>query len=392
MRTITLGFAFLLLAACSSLPERLDVPVTTKGNPVCGNLARKIPARKAEATLDRVSHLFESKCFAETIALGRWIRSHFREKSYSITAETLSIFVPEESASDYTLESYERTYLAILMAAAHLSIGEREAAAVELRRSYSESQAILYNFGEDPVNALLVASLWDNLGEAGSARPFWMKVQESQAELAPLHSFAKEQIARIDSSRPLAQPWNIVLVNRLPILDWKIRLASSESGYYELAPKTEFPNQCRSRSGAVLPTEPWVKKIGRRYAKDYHPLLNLKSWVRLPIGVAYGVTTFGLGLGIVVGGCAADFYAEAEGNLCEVAAEGGGALMGASGDVMDYALQPDLRRWRNVPAAVLVTAANKTSDEICWQEMSLEHRAFSASLLPVVDVAAPTSE
>ena len=156
-------------------------------------------------------------------------------------------------------------------------------------------------------------------------------------------------------------------------------------GYYDLYTKSDFPLRCSSVSGATMPSSAWVNKIKQRYAQDYHPLLNAKSWIRFPIGVAYGITTFTLGLGVTIGGCAADLSAEANGQICKLAAAGGGAMMGASGDVVSYALKPDLRRWKKVPSAIYISRAESTDKDPCWAQLQGFTGVYTHDIDPLND-------
>jgi hypothetical protein len=198
-----------------------------------------------------------------------------------------------------------------------------------------------------------------------------------------VRAFAEERLAAIDKGERLAQPWRIFALGRFPELDWSIAFLREQTSYYEISTKSPLPGSCRSRSGGLLATDDWLKKIRSRYASNYHPLLNLKSWVRLPIGIAYGVGTFAAGAGILVGGCAIDPNGNTGGIGCHYAARAGVALMSESFNVADYALKPDMRHWRRMPAAVLVTRASTPSAEECVSKIDPGFR------LAAIDLSAP---
>ena len=89
------------------------------------------------------------------ILYGEQARSEFRHKTFSLFKETGNVFVPEGAFIDYVLESYERGYLSLLLAASYASVQKQEEAKVELRQLDHELFTTLYNYGEDPVNLLL---------------------------------------------------------------------------------------------------------------------------------------------------------------------------------------------------------------------------------------------
>ncbi len=119
----------------------------------------------------------------------------------------------------------------------------------------------------------------------------------------------------------------------------------------------------------VIPTQSWFQKIAMRHSHGYHPLVNAKSWIRLPIGVIYGVSTVATGAAIVVGGCTLDAIGKTDGALCSISIEGGAALIAQSDDVVDYVLQPDLRHWKNIPAAIYLTSGESAAETSCADEI-----------------------
>jgi hypothetical protein len=85
------------------------------------------------------------------IVHGEKARSEFRHKTFSFLKETTNVFIPEGSFIDYVLESYERGYLSLLLAASYANVEKPDEAKVELRQLDHELLP-LYNYGEDPVN------------------------------------------------------------------------------------------------------------------------------------------------------------------------------------------------------------------------------------------------
>ena len=371
-----------VLTACTTLPYESTLQSSEIRDPACQvHVPHELIDDPLKA-LEMFTTLYEARCDKPALRLGRWIRQHSRDKSYSVSREIASVFMPEDVSSVYVLESYERAYLAVMMASIYLRQGDRDAAAVELRKSYGEGKALLYNYGDDPANQLLLAVFWENLGEPDSARPFWRGVSEASAEGSVVRKFADTRILEIDRGgawQPMR--WRVQALGRFPELDWSISFANSGNGYYEIKTKDRHPAACRSDSAALISTESWLKKIRLRYEAEYHPLLNAKSWVRFPIGVAYGLTAFTAGAGVAVGGCALDASAGSRGNspLCETAVRAGVYLMASSVDVTSFALRPDIRHWRQVPIAFYVSRAD-SSEDVCTQSLSARTRGVAVEL------------
>lgn len=391
--SMVVTFMTALLSSCSTSQLKLGpAPKQSDHRPIAKcplKMPHQLPQDAPEA-LDLFSDFFEAKCFREAIQLGAGIRSSFRQKTYSVSAEVFSVFMPETALSEYVLESYERAYLSFLMASAYLALGEAEDASVELRKSYSEGKAELYTYGEDPVNIFLLAAFWDNIGiiqhDSGLGRPFWQRLIGMIDTTSPVARFAIERLTAIDNGKHLDQPWRLSALGRLPAFDWSMNFAhASASGFYTLRPKGTWPRDCHSETGAVLSTASWMTKIGARYANSYHPLLHLKSWVRLPIGLAYGATTAAAGVGVALGGC---YITNGSRNGCEQAFQAGGYLISRSTDVVGYTLAPDLRHWLRVPAAIMVTSSASNQDEKCWSSLPEQAQAIA---FPLARAPAPTT-
>ena len=71
----------------------------------------------------------------------------------------------------------------------------------------------------------------------------------------------------------------------------------------------------------------WAQKIAKRHEHDYHPLLNLKSWARLPVATGYGLVAGTGAVGVGVGGCAVGVYLKDNNNeICKASIEASGYL------------------------------------------------------------------
>jgi hypothetical protein len=281
--------------------------------------------------------------------------------------ESVELFVAEGTVTDYVLESYERGYLTFLISMSYLRLKRTDAVTVELNKLYNEEIALIYNHGQDPVNVLLQAVLWETFPRQGfSSRPFWLWLSRSKAAAKQLREFAEAKVHDVDA-KVRREPWQISALGAFPELDWSMQFADSKTGYFKIRPKRAFAEPCVDATGILVPTTSWFNKIAIRHSHAYHPLVNAKSWIRLPIGIVYGVSTAVAGAGVMVGGCALDAAIDSSGSgaLCQISIEGGVAIMAESDDVVDYALRPDLRHWEKVPEAIYVSAGKPAKASRC---------------------------
>jgi len=144
----------------------------------CSAIEQHINLSDRIGTLNRLADAFEERCYEAVIVHGEMARSEFRHKTFFFLKETTNVFIPEGSFSDYVLESYERGYLSLLLAASYANVQKQEEAKVELRQLDHELFTPLYNYGEDPVNLLLSAVLWERLGEVNEARVDWLWLRD----------------------------------------------------------------------------------------------------------------------------------------------------------------------------------------------------------------------
>jgi hypothetical protein len=250
--------------------------------------------------------------------------------------------------------------------------------------------APLYNFGEDPVNLVLSAVLWEVLGEPGDARTDWFRVAEPTSSSllhvdSTLQAFAQKQVTRLDQGSQSAPRWQVYGLGRFPEVDWDFKILGSTNGYFVIHPKPPFQELCVSGTGLRLSTESWFAKIAHRHDHAYHPLLNIQSWIRLPIGVVYGLVPFSLGAGVAIGGCAgaASLGGRGSGDLCALSILGGANLMQIAPTVFQNTVRPDLRHWELLPAAIVLTQAATLESESCSTDQARLHllvtRPFTSS-------------
>jgi len=345
---------------------------TLQGLP-CSEIERQIDLSDRIDTLNRLADAFEEQCYETVIVHGEKARSEFRHKTFSLLKETTNVFIPEGSFIDYVLESYERGYLSLLLAASYANVQKPEEAKVELRQLDHELFTPLYNYGEDPVNLLLSAVLWERVGEVNEARVDWLRLRDLglmwKGQQDAVRLFAARQVDRIDDGQAISEPWHVYGIRQFPELTWDLRFFGSTNGYFSVKASGEFLPACQSDTGVRLSTRSWFDKVAIRHNHGYHPLLNVQAWIRLPFGLTYSLIPLAAGAGVMVGGCVLDAAAKGKGALCQLSVIGGMALMRTAPAVLEGALQPDLRHWEHVPAAFVVTRASKPELEPCLPKL-----------------------
>lgn len=355
----------------------------------CGILRSNVDWSSRIKMLNFLSLAFSQKCDAAVIEYTEQAQSEFRDKAFSFSREMAGVFLSDGVLTEYVLESYERAYLSVLLAASYRRTGHIEDAKVELRRLDHELFAPLYNFGEDPVNLVLSAVLWEVLGEPGDARTDWFRLAEPASSFLlhvdpALQAFAQEQVIRLDQGGRPTPRWDVYGVGRFPEVDWDFKLFGASNGYFLIHPKPPFQELCVSGTGLRLSTESWFAKIKHRHDHAYHPLLNIQSWIRLPIGVVYGLVPFSLGVGVAVGGCAGalSLGGRGSGDLCALSILGGTQLMQIAPTVFQNTVRPDLRHWELLPAAIIITQESDGASEPCDTHQARLHLLVNRSPAP----------
>lgn len=340
----------------------------------CRKIASRIDFNDRIQTLNYLSDAFYYRCYQLVVESGSRAQSEFRYKKFSILKETGNVFIPEGTFLDYVMESYERGYLTFLVSASYYKLDRPEDAEVELRRLDDEMKAGLYNYGEDPVNIILQAVMWEKLGAPEESRVDWLNLSDEKHLSKFITAFASDRIEKIDSGEHLNSDWTIYAVDRFPEITWDLKFVKSDTGYIKVRATDRFLESCSSPTGLRISTKSWMHKIAMRHSHGYHPLVNIRSWIRLPFGIAYGITTFSSGAAIIVGGCALDTANKGNGALCELSIYGGAALIAQSPKVFKHTLKPDFRHWENVPSSFLFTTADNPAHEPCAQNLPSQSR------------------
>jgi hypothetical protein len=364
---VSLLYIVVALISCQSAELR------KQNGRVCADIEQEIDLSNRIKALNLLSEASMAHCDNLVVTYGAQARSQFRHKTFSVMSETANVFVPDGTFIEYVLENYERGYLSILLATSYIQLHKAEDAKVELRDLDHELFAPIYNFGEDPVNLLLSAVLWEKLGDVREAHVDWLRLRDfrifAMREDQLLRRFAEQRVSQIDSGEGAGAEWHIYQVGHFPQLDWDLQFTSSTSGYFSITPKQPFTASCVSDTGVLVSTESWFNKIAIRHSHAYHPLLNVQTWIRLPIGLTYSLVPVAAGAGMMVGGCMLDAAGKGKGALCQLSVVGGIALMKTAPQVLEGSLRPDLRHWQEVPAAIVVTRASEPNQEPCMTNL-----------------------
>jgi hypothetical protein len=351
----------------------------SQSDQTCASLEAGMHLSERLETLNRLSEAFAAGCNDVVIRYGARARAEYRHKTFSMTREASNAFVPDGTFIEYILESYERGYLSLLLATSFTREQQFTEAKVELRDLDHELFAPIYNFGEDPVNLLLSAALWDRLDEAQEARVDWLRLRDLPGPGKPtdeaLRRFADQRISQIDGGGA-PQHWHVYGIGRFPPLEWDLQFTNSTSGYFSVRPAGTFLSSCASNTGVLISTEAWFRKIAIRHSHAYHPLLNVQTWIRFPLGVAYSLVPVAAGAGVMVGGCMVDAAGSGKGALCQLSILGGMAIVSTAPRVLEGSLRPDLRHWEEVPAAVVVTTAADPERDPCLANLNETVRRF----------------
>ena len=368
---LVLLFVFFMGMGCQSTSTHHSKarPLVT-AFPPCEQIEKNIDVQDRIDTLRHIAKAFYSRCDEIVITYGSKAQRDYRYKTFSVLKETSNIFFPDGTFIDYVMESYERGFLTVLLAMSYYREHNFEASKVELRRLEHEIFTPLYNYGADPVNLLFSAVLWEVLGEHHEAWVDWKRLASLEDLDESIRNFASHQLQFLGTDKERIRDWEIHAMGSFPNIDWNVQLLDTANGYFSVNSQQNFPPGCSSASGVIISTNSWFQKIAKRHNSDYHPLLNAQSWMRLPVGVVYSVTTFTAGAGIAVGGCVLDGYAKGGGSLCRGSIEGGIALIRESPNVLWGTLRPDLRHWDNVPSSFLLTSAADDEREPCLTELS----------------------
>ena len=362
-------FSVLLLASCAT-SQTAPTPEHFTSSSCQKSYEKSTQKKDGEKQLDMVSALFDNSCFQEAIVLGSFLRQKSHDKFYDVGAEMAEIVTPEGTFTEYVMESYERTYLSLLISMSYLNLQQTDDALVELRRSQQEAQAFIYNYGEDPVLILLQAALWDRFDPL-VARPYWKSLKEDNHQDLQIRNFAESRLKEIDTHPTDKVLWRIDGIGILPELEWSSHLFKGD--LYKIQARSEFPHVCVSGKSLLVPTISWTDKIAAKYKASYHPFLLAKSLVRLPVGIGYGIVGVSTGVVVGVGGCAMTAKAGSDNLLCESSLRAGGYLIDKSTDLAAYTLKPDLRHWESVPKAFYLNAESPDHEtSLCLKEVSFD--------------------
>lgn len=348
MKRAAAGLVLLLvLCGCASTPSLGGLALVGPTSDECASLWRQIPRREPLGALDILSRLSEEGCDQETVLLGRKIRDTYRDKYYSVTAEAAEFVAPGGSTVPYVLEGYERSYLGLLIARSFLRLGRTSDAQVELRRVDEDRKAAIYNSTEDPIVAVLLAVMWEKCGEGDHARAYWKQVFERPGAEPVMVEFAEAQIRRLDRGE-VQSSWTVRAVGSFPEVGWKLGEGGDKA--YKLTVAEAFPAACASSATLKASTSSWLQELNGRYSMKRTPLQAVRTTARAAVGIAAGATLIVGGIFVMVAGCS-----DSKHGGCSQATEAGFDIMKAGVSLGSALAQPDLRHWKRVPSAFVLS-------------------------------------
>jgi len=359
---------------CQSSSQTIPQDTQLDFSVPCDEIEANLNFRDRIDTLRDIYKAFTAGCDETVMTYGAQAQAEYKYKTFSVLKETTNFFLPDGTFIDYVLESYERGFLSALLALSYYRVHDLEAAKVELRRLDHEIFTPLYNYGADPVNLLFSAVLYEMLGEYHEAWVDWNRLKAQDGLDGAIHTFASHRLNQLNAEGKLGGDWEVYAIGKFPGIEWDMKFSDTANGYFSVTPEESFPSGCSSESGMRISTNTWFEKIAMRHNPGYHPLLHAQSWIRLPIGVVYSISTFTAGASILIGGCYLDVVGEGDGSLCKLSIQGGMALLRESPHVLRYSLRPDLRHWDNVPSSFLFTTASDLEKEPCFTSLSEQGR------------------
>ena len=214
------------------------------------------------------------------------------------------------------------------------------------------------------------------LGEYHAAWIGWKRLGSQENLDETIHAFAFHRLKQLNTENNGTAAWQIYAIGSFPAIDWDIKFRDTANGYFSVTLQENFPPGCSSESGVRISTNSWFQKIAIRHNPGYHPFLHAQSWMRLPVGVVYSITTFTTGASLAIGGCYLDVAGQGNGSLCLR----GMALIRESPKVLRHTLRPDLRHWDNVPSSFLFTTASAIQNERCWRHVSAQDQRLTVKI------------
>lgn len=348
-KLLVLILSTFILMACSTTQKKMRMEKYTSTD--CLYIFEAAESKAGDGQLDSVSELFRNSCYKEVINLGGYLRKFRRDKFYQLTNEAAELLTPEGTFTEYVMESHERAFLTILISLSYLHLGDENSSQVELRKTYEEHKAELFNFGQDPLINLMLAVLWDRW-DSSLSRPFWKSLSQNKTLEAPLQNFATTRIKEIDAFPTQTIAWKILGFGNQPDVEWQSQIFNLKNNPYKITPRETFPANCTDKDSLVFNSRSWLEKLNSKYSSDYHPTVFAKSLLRFPVGLTYGLVGVTSGVALGVGGCVVAAKAESA-DLCESSIKVAGKLIGSSVDFVDYTLRPDMRRWRQLPSVFI---------------------------------------
>lgn len=341
---------FLLLSSCLGLHNKDSFDLNL--NQSCQQLEKETAKLSAKKRLEGIYPLFSKACYQQVLSIGKSIQGEIRDKTYSITKESSELILYEGTVKKYVLESYERTHLAYIMALSYFEMGDLDNTKVQLRFANDEMLAQTYNTGEDELNLLLMADLWERLGSPDEALPNYRKILTFQNLGSALTSFVQAKISTLESknySKKKSPQLHIYAVGDFPNIIYN----GGTSPFYEKYSMGYPLKNCQSQTGFLFNTHDWIRQISLRGHDD---VSTYKKAVRTPFVILYTGTILAAGI-----------YASIL--IAPSSAEGATLLtiatLGLASRTFINGSAPDMHYWSELPSGFIITTQDDLDKEPC---------------------------
>lgn len=348
------------MAACNSLKAKMDANIGDGQS--CTESLSRVRKKTDIGGLNLVRQMYHNACYQEVIAAAQYIRAQFRDQTISLTRDLSEVVFYEGTFVDYQMESYERTYLTILVALAYYKQNQIPAVEVELRKAYEESTAVLETKGQDRITLLMMALLWENIGKPEMARPLFKRIIElSGPKVDPIYNLARELHDIPRQGRP---QWQITELSNLP--EMNVTSQSSVEFRYPEYQTTDADGKksfdytyykirnCTESSTQILATDDWLKFLNDRIQFPSNVKSNIKKMARLPLTLLYTTVVFSAGAAITV-----ELAKSCKSKDCgELIFYTAAATVAATNHTLNAGLVPDTRYWNGLPQAIGITNGN----------------------------------
>ncbi len=319
----------------------------------CKQSLEQVKKKTDIGSLNLIRTMYYRGCYEETLEAVNYARQSFRDSIFSVTKDAAELVAFEGTFISYTMESYERTYLALLAVRSYMKLHKNEDALIELRKAYNESVAQLETKGQDRITLLLMAALWESLGKPLDSEPLYRRIIEISAKNKDeLYELAIRRLEQTDKKK--FNELHIFELGALPEMSFftqvEFKYPPYEGKLGRINLLTDYTYNmiptCREKNMVVLSTQEWLRFLSDRAYNSDNAKYKIKKMARLPLAVFYSTTTFVAGAYVTAIMVKDDYKALLYGTALTVA---------ATAAVFSRSMAPDLRYWDQLPQAMIIS-------------------------------------